>query len=142
MWGTDVPYLQAVDSPGEENATHYTDQIKLTNTEFQASLGVQLSGTPASWFGKVTYTDGGGVDTIVIGGKIFRGVELRQKLNLNSTAFSIMPIGDNVHIYTRGFGHRVGMSQYGADAMAAGGSTYQQILGHYYPGTILNRYLH
>mgnify|MGYP003300280266 CR=1 FL=1 len=81
------------------------------------------------------------VDTIFIGGKAFRGVELRQKLGLYSTAFSVVPAGDMVHIYTRGFGHRVGMSQYGAEAMAVSGSDYTQILNHYYPGTELVGYL-
>ena len=113
----------------------------MTAKEFVSKLGVELQGTPASWFGKVTYTPGGGVDTIMIGGIPFRGVELRQKLNLYSTAFSIMAAGENVHIFTKGFGHRVGMSQYGADAMAVNGSAYQEILIHYYPGTTLSSYL-
>lgn len=141
VWGTDVPYLQAVDSPGEEGASHYTDQIKMSAKEFASCLGVELTGTPASWFGNVTYTSGGGVETIVIGGVSYGGVELREKLNLYSTAFSFAAVGNNVHIFTRGFGHRVGMSQYGADAMAASGCGYQEILSHYYPGAILTNYL-
>ena len=84
---------------------------------------------------------GGGVDTMVIAGKEFRGVELRQKLGLYSTTFSIVPEKNTVHIYTKGFGHRVGMSQYGAEAMAVSGKDYVQILAHYYPGTELDSYL-
>ena len=141
VWGTDVPYLQSVDSPGEEEAVHYADQIQMSLNEFGTRLGVELAGAPVSWLGKVSYTPGGGVETMVIGGVIFRGVELRQKLNLYSTAFSIIPVGETVHIYTKGFGHRVGMSQYGADAMAACGNNYQEILAHYYHGTTLNSYL-
>lgn len=141
VWGTQIPYLQAVDSPGEEHATHYQDHMQFTASEFVTRLGINLSGIPASWFGNVTYTPGGGVDTIAIAGQVFRGVELRQKLGLYSTAFSIVPAGNTVHIYTKGFGHRVGMSQYGAEAMAVSGRDYMQILAHYYPGTELDSYL-
>lgn len=141
VWGSQIPYLQAVDSPGEENATHYKDHIQFTATEFISLLAINPTGVPVTWVGNVTYTAGGGVDTIVIAGKTFRGVDLRQKLGLYSTAFSIVPVGDTVHIYTKGFGHRVGMSQYGAEAMAVSGSDYTRILSHYYPGTELVSYL-
>ena len=141
VWGTDVPYLQALDSPGEESASHYKDQIVMRSDAFSDCLGVVLTGDPSSWIGNITYTSGGGVDTIVIGGVLFHGTELRQKLDLYSTAFSIVPDGNNVHIYTRGFGHRVGMSQYGADAMATSGSEFPEILNYYYPGTVMAYYL-
>jgi len=141
VWGTQIPYLHSVDSPGEENAAHYQDHIQFTAAEFASRLGIRPKGPSASWFGSVTHTPGGGVDTIVIAGEVFRGVDLRQKLGLYSTAFSIVPAGNTVHIYTKGFGHRVGMSQYGAEAMAVSGSKYSQILSHYYPGTELGSYL-
>ncbi len=141
VWGTQIPYLQAVDSPGEEIATHYQDYVQFNAKELSSLLGIAPTGKPVTWFGSVTYTPGGGVDTIVVAGKVFTGVELRQKLGLYSTAFSIIPAGETVHIYTKGFGHRVGMSQYGAEAMAVSGSDYTQILAHYYPGTELDSYL-
>ena len=140
VWGTDVPYLQSVISPGEENAAHYTDSVEFTCGEFASLLGIELTGTPDSWFSDITYTDGGGVDTMTIGGNSFSGTELRKRLGLRSTAFTVIPQGDTIVINTRGFGHRVGMSQYGADAMAREGSTYQQILNYYYQGTQLVRY--
>ncbi len=136
VWGTDYPYLQSVSSPGEEYAAHYTDTVSFTPQELENVLGIELTGSPSQWFGSVTYTEGGGVDTMVIGGKAFRGTELRKLLGLRSTAFTVS-VGDNIIITTRGFGHRVGMSQYGADAMAAGGSSYAEILAHYYQGTKL-----
>lgn len=138
VWGTEIPYLQAVDSPGEENAVHYVDSIKISAKEFTRILGINPKGTSASWFGTVTYTNGGGVDTMIIGGYQFKGTTLRQKLGLRSTAFVMTAVGDSIHITTRGFGHRVGMSQYGAEAMAVKGNGYQNILAHYYPGTTLN----
>ena len=137
VWGNDYPYLQSVDSPGEEHAAHYTDTVTFTPAEFAAAVDPALSGSPKNWFRAVTYTDGGGVDTMVIGGKTYKGTELRQKLGLRSTAFTVSA-GDNITVTTRGYGHRVGMSQYGADAMAMSGKGYEEILTHYYQGTELS----
>ena len=137
VWGSDIPYLQSTESPGEEGAAHYTDTVTFSINEFCELLGVSLSGQPGSWLGKVTYTEGGGVDTIEIGGKTYKGTAIRQKLGLRSTAFTLTVVGDTLSVTTKGFGHRVGMSQYGADAMAVSGSNYRQILAHYYSGTQL-----
>lgn len=139
VWGTDFPYLRAVSSPGEEKAAHYTDTVCFTAEEFQKALGVSLNGVPGSWFRDVTYTDGGGIDTMVIGGTSYTGTYLRSLLGLRSTAFSVSAAEDTITITTRGYGHRVGMSQYGADAMAVTGSSCAEILAHYYPGTTLTR---
>lgn len=138
VWGTDVPYLQAVDSPGEEEAAYDTDQVSFTREEFSEALG-GVSGNPESWFGAVSYTQGGGVETMEIGGVEYRGTELRRLLGLRSTAFEIEIDGDEIIVSTHGFGHRVGMSQYGAQAMAEAGSGYEEILAHYYQGTQLMR---
>ena len=137
VWGTEVAYLQSVDSPGEEEATYYVDSVTFTPSEFASALGADLKGEPESWLGSVTFTRGGGVNTMVIGGKTYHGTELRKRLGLRSTAFTIAVGEDKLTITTRGYGHRVGMSQYGADAMAVAGSTYQEILAHYYQGTEL-----
>ena len=77
---------------------------------------------------------------IVLGDCTYTGTELRKLLGLRSTAFVITIVGDVVTVTTKGFGHRVGMSQYGADAMALKGSTYDEILAHYYQGTSLERF--
>lgn len=137
VWGTDVPYLQATDSPGEEAAAHYSDSVFFSKSEFARALGVTLQGSPATWIGAATYTAGGGVDTIRIGGKDFKGTAVRKALGLRSTAFTLDAAEDGITVTTKGFGHRVGMSQYGADAMATSGSTYLEILAHYYQGTEL-----
>ena len=135
VWGSDVPYLQSVDSPGEENATHYTDQVTMTLGEFSEKTG--CSGDPSTWIGGMTFTEGGGVDAIEIGNRIYSGTELRTLLGLRSTSFSIELGSESVTITTKGFGHRVGMSQYGAQAMAQQGCSFQEILAHYYVGTQL-----
>lgn len=136
VWGQSVPYLQAVESPGEEKAANYLHTVSMSSGEFSAAFG-GLSGVPSTWIGKITYTKGGGIDKIIIGGKEYKGTEVRKKLGLRSTAFVITVVGSSVTITTKGNGHRVGMSQYGADAMAVTGSSYGKILSHYYPGTIL-----
>ena len=74
-------------------------------------------------------------------GKTYQGTELRQLLGLRSTAFVLTAIGDSVTITTKGYGHRVGMSQYGADAMAVAGSDFRQILTHYYKSTVIEEYV-
>ena len=137
VWGTDFPYLRSVDSPGEDHAVHDTDTVSFTKEEIEKKLGIPLTGKPGSWFQKFTYTSGGGVDTVEVGGVVCAGTFLRSKLGLRSTAFTVAADSDGVTITTRGFGHRVGMSQYGADAMAMDGSSYEEILAHYYPGTTL-----
>lgn len=139
VWGTDYPYLQAVDSPGEENALHDRDTVTFSLEQFQAALGSALPEDPQTWFREVTYTPGDGVDTMVIGEETYTGKQLRSLLGLRSTAFSMQVQADTVTITTRGYGHRVGMSQYGADAMAVTGSDFRQILAHYYPGTQVTR---
>ena len=140
VWGADVPYLQATPSPGEEAAAHYSDSVTFTAAELAHALELDLSGTPSEWFGSVQYTAGGGVDTMIIGEKQFRGTELRKLLGLRSTAFTVTAGESSATFHTRGYGHRVGMSQYGADAMAVTGSSYEDILSHYYRGTVLQKY--
>ena len=140
VWGTDVPYLQSVSSPGEEHVAHYQDTVTFSADDFAQKLGAELSGDPARWFGPATYTRGGGIAQLEIGSKTYTGTELRRLLGLRSTAFEIGVEGNTVTVTTRGYGHRVGMSQYGADAMAAAGSGYPEILAHYYQGTELTHY--
>ncbi len=138
VWGSDVPYLQAVASPGEEIAQHYTDTVFFSRAQLEARLGVKLRGE--KYVGAATYTEGGGVASLSVGGQTFRGTELRSLLGLRSTAFDMDVTADGITFTTKGYGHRVGMSQYGAQAMALQGSTYEQILAHYYQGTELTRW--
>lgn len=137
VWGTDVPYLRSVISPGEEHASYYTDSVTFEADEFASKLDLVLNGDSEEWFSDVSYTTGGGVANIKIGDETFSGTQLRQLLGLRSTAFTVSVQDNTITFYTRGYGHRVGMSQYGADAMASRGSTYDQILAYYYQGTEL-----
>ena len=137
VWGQDVPYLQSVQSPGEEDAPRYRDSVSFSASEFARKLGLSGRGDPSGWFGPVTRTEGGGVETMEILGERFTGTQLRAGLGLRSTAFEVAVSGKTITITTRGFGHRVGMSQYGAQAMAREGRSAEEILAHYYTGTEL-----
>ena len=139
VWGNSFPYLTPVNSP-EGDDRYNGETVSFSVKEFQEKLGVTLKGKPESWFGAATYTVGGGVDKIRIGGKMYSGITLREKLGLRSTDFTISTTDTAVTFTTNGYGHRVGMSQYGADAMAATGSDYKTILLHYYTGTHLGKY--
>lgn len=139
VWGEVIPYLQAVNSPGEENAEQYWNEVYFTAEEFENALGRELSGSPKSWLGRRTFTPGDGVQTMVIGGITYTGTYLRDLLELNSTAFMMTAENGGITVETLGKGHRVGMSQYGADAMARNGSNYEDILMYYYQGTRIDK---
>lgn len=132
VWGSSVPYLLSVDSPGEEDADSFESRMELTRSELMERLEI-----PDTEIREITYTEGGGVETMTIGGRSFSGVELRQRLGLRSTNFRIDISGDTVTVDVKGFGHRVGMSQYGAKAMAERGQSYREILAWYYTGAEL-----
>lgn len=141
VWGSDIPYLQATESPGEEKATYFTDTVQYSTKEFADRIGRSLQVSPSTWVEDVTYTSGGGVETMRVCGVDYPGTELRKLLGLRSTAFRLSIVGETVTITTKGYGHRVGMSQYGADAMAVEGKTYEEILKHYYQGIELSHYV-
>lgn len=136
VWGVNVPYLQAKDSPEAADTKYYRDQISYNESELLSILGFPGSICDFT-YEDITYTDGYGIDTINICGMTFTGVELRHLLNLRSTAFDIKIDGDTITFITRGYGHRVGLSQYGAQSMAQKGNNYRQILAYYYPDTEL-----
>ncbi len=144
VWGGDVPYLQSVRSPGEEDAPRFSSVVRIDSMQFRDTIlssgkGVSLTGKPESWIEEVTYTSGGGVDTMRIGGAAFRGTELRKMFGLNSTNFSVSVAEDGITFDVHGFGHRVGMSQYGAENMAEQGFDYRSILLYYYQGVKIEK---
>ena len=144
VWGNDVPYLRSVDSPGEEDAPRFREEIELSADSFLArlqTLAPELApnGEAPQWFGEINYTYGNGVDTVEICGVSFRGTELRRLFGLRSTNMRFSVTTEVITISTLGYGHRVGMSQYGARAMALEGSTYGEILRYYYQNTEIKR---
>lgn len=134
VWGQAYPYLVSVPSPGEQDTPYQGTRAVFTPEEFCDRLGVKLKGDPSVWFGRSRKTIGGGVDTIRIGGSLYSGLEIRKRFGLRSTIFTVSVEEGNVVFRTEGYGHRVGLSQYGADAMASAGHSYDEILSHYYGG--------
>ena len=82
-------------------------------------------------------TSSGGVDTVEVGGVTVKGTALRTMFDLRSASFSVTADDTAVTFSVTGYGHGVGMSQYGANAMAKAGSTWQEILTHYYTGVTI-----
>lgn len=135
VWGGDYPYLISVQSAGDKLSPAYKSEVTVTSEEFKKKLidnNVDLGENPEKWVEKITNTDTGMVKEIVIGGKNFKGTEIRTILGLKSSTFAVK-YNDGSFVFTVcGYGHGVGMSQYGANHMAQQGFNYEQILEHYY----------
>lgn len=135
-WGNKVPYLVSVDSSWDKQSEEYEKSITMSKQEFSTALGFQ--NTVQEIEEPIRY-DSGYVKEIHIDRIVFTGREVREKLNLRSSCFTIKENKDNVVITTKGYGHGVGMSQIGAQAMAEKGKSYKQILSHYYPKTKIEK---
>jgi len=138
VWGGDLPYLVSVESRGEENAPNYHSSADVPLSEFCEKLTAenpQAVITSAADIGEITRSEGGAVKSIAIGGASFKGSDIRRIFKLRSACFEIKCEGDNVHFEVTGYGHGVGMSQYGANELAKEGMSYKKILAHYYTGT-------
>ncbi|MEE0866967.1 MAG: stage II sporulation protein D [Clostridia bacterium] len=141
VWGGKVPYLVSVESHGEENAPNFFSSKDMTFEEFVNALQKSRPGVQINSYkdiGSINVSDGGNVKSIEIGGEVFSGTEIRSIFSLRSSCFKITADENNVHFDVTGYGHGVGMSQYGANQMAKEGCTYEQILTHYYTGTCLD----
>ncbi len=139
VWGSPYPYLISVDSPEEQDVR----QVSVPLTELNQTL--KTRGTPdyssSLWSEKnkvsLSFTESGRVKTFAMNGYSIKGTALRSALGLRSTSFDV-EIKEEAAVFTvRGYGHGVGMSQHGADAMAKQGADYKEILAHYYQGAEL-----
>ncbi|WP_026563121.1 stage II sporulation protein D [Bacillus sp. J37] len=134
-WTEAIPYLKSVKSSWDKNSPKFYDKKVITIKDFESKLGVKLD-TSSGTVGKITeLTPGKRVAKVEIDGKQFTGRQIREELGLKSSDFTWEIKGDSVVIETKGFGHGVGMSQYGANFMAEDGKTYEEIIAHYYNGT-------
>lgn len=141
VWGGELPYLVSVDSPDiPEQNPRYTATATVSADEFRSAVTEEYADAAtwgddaASWISDITYTRGGRIATVTAGGVTITGGRLRAMFGLNSTDADIEATGDGFVFVTRGSGHGVGMSQYGANAMAASGAGYADILRAYYTG--------
>ncbi len=137
VFGSPRSYLVAVDSSLDTTASDYLSTAEFTSGELSALLrqydGSEPSGKPSEWLGTPSYSKSGTVLNLNIGGTEYTGQQLRSALSLRSAAFDVVYENSKFVFTVRGYGHAVGMSQYGANCLAAQGYDYTQILSHYYP---------
>ncbi len=140
VWGgSNFPYLQVVETAGEEGYTQYASEIELSNEELIAKLkekyeDIQINFASQEDIKILEYTDSNRVKTIKFGNHNLSGVEARSLFGLRSTNFEIIKESDKIKFTVKGYGHGVGMSQTGADNMAKQGNNYEQIIHHFYVG--------
>ena len=134
VWGNDIPYLKSVDSSWDKNVKSYESTAKFSIDEFYNILSLNIE-DPLTF--EVIHNETGRVRNITINNKTYSGTEFRSLLKLRSTDFKIDIVGDYINVTTYGYGHGVGMSQYGANEMAKEGYNYIQILKHYYSGVVI-----
>lgn len=137
-WGAHVEYLVPVDSMSDTKAPKYEEEIRIGKEELRDKLeeafeGINLGDDMTKWLKTAEISDSGTVLTARAGDKTVTGNDIRTALGLRSADFEVSFDDEQAVITTRGYGHGVGMSQYGANAMASAGSTWREILAHYYP---------
>ncbi|MDD2435185.1 MAG: stage II sporulation protein D [Bacilli bacterium] len=130
VWGYTIPYLKSVNSPWDVTATPYLRTVEKTNNDILKVLGIEINDdTPVEVLEK---SSSNRINKVKIGDNIYEGIELYNKLGLRSRDFDLIITDIGCSIVTRGYGHGVGMSQYGANGMANNGYNYKQIIHHYY----------
>lgn len=139
VWGQDVPYLQSVESPGEDEVDGYLGKVEVSASDFQKKVtskykNAKFDSDPHVWFTDITRSDAGGVMKCTVGGVILKGSAVRTLFGLRSTNFTVTCTKDMVTFETRGYGHGVGLSQYGSRTLANQGKNYKEILAWYYRG--------
>ncbi|MBE6971196.1 MAG: stage II sporulation protein D [Ruminococcaceae bacterium] len=147
VWVSDLPYLTSVASPeGGESVPNYYSVKTFTAEEFQQTFTAaypeaQFSADPATWITGAVHNDSDRVETLNIGGITLEGTEARTLFGLRSASFTTEATAETVTFRVTGYGHGVGMSQYGANEMAKQGKTWQEILRWYYTGVTIADYM-
>ena len=136
VWGNYFPYLVSVDSIYDNNNPSFSKTVFFTYEELSSRLNVDIS--IDTEFNIISKTEGDRVGIISIGSVEYKGVDFRNKLGLRSADFEIEKTDGGVNIITKGYGHGVGMSQYGANGLAKVGYNYQDILKHYYTNVVIS----
>ena len=140
VWGgTNYPYLQSVETAGEDAYSQYSSEVTLSKVEFKNKILEKHSDLILDYNAEnpieiTEYTESNRVKTIRVGNVNLSGVEMRTLLGLKSTNFTFKIDGENIIFSVIGYGHGVGMSQTGADSMAKNGSNYEEIVKHFYTG--------
>lgn len=141
MWGEDIRYLRTVDSEWDKDSARYSSEVIYSVGELKELLknieNADFSSDETDWIKIKSTSDAGTVLEAEVCGTEMTGMELRNLLSLRSPVFEV-EYEDGDFVFTvSGYGHGVGMSQNGANCMAQDGSTYEEIIAHYYPGTVI-----
>ncbi|MBO4493270.1 MAG: stage II sporulation protein D [Ruminococcus sp.] len=144
VWGAPVDYLVEVDSRYDLTAPHFREKKDYSREDLRTALGsafpgIVLGDDIKKWIEVLNVSDSGTVLTASVGDMTVTGGELRDALGLRSASFEYSADSSGAAITTKGFGHGVGMSQYGANAMASEGKNWREILEHYYPGCNISK---
>lgn len=139
VWGYDVPYLVSVDSSQDAKSKQFEDTKTFTPDELKSRFSaiysdIYFSNDKQSWISVQSTTDVGTVTSVLVGNKSISGQDFRNILSLRSSTFEVSYNGDTFTITTKGYGHDVGMSQYGANYLAEDGKSYEEIIKTYYSG--------
>lgn len=136
VWGNDIPYLQSVSSEGDTQSPKYYSELTVSESEFKNTVDSKISGTDWSKgiAENIVRSNAGGIVSLDVGGVNIKGTQLRNIFSLRSSNIDITQENGNVKMSVKGFGHGVGMSQYGANYMAEQGDDYRKILQTYYTG--------
>ncbi|MBQ8786074.1 MAG: stage II sporulation protein D [Oscillospiraceae bacterium] len=139
VWGSAVEYLVPVESTEDENSPAYLDEKVFTENELSARIEAEypdavFGDNPEKWIVIGDRSVSGTVIEVQLGDTAVSGTEFRRIFSLKSANFEVEYSDENFIITTKGNGHGVGMSQYGANAMANEGADYREILAHYYTG--------
>ncbi|SDE99512.1 stage II sporulation protein D [Sporolituus thermophilus] len=143
VWGFDYPYLKSVPCKWDQKSPRYADTREITLTELEQRLGADAGVLAAAKTGEtgiaqvLDRTESGRVDKVRIGAKTFSGTAVREKLDLRSANFIVETKEDRLVFKTIGYGHGVGLCQYGANGMAKEGRTFREILTYYYTGVAI-----
>lgn len=132
VWGNSIPYLKVVTSPWDTSTSNFFRSVDISFTELSSKLGYDFNSETIIEI--ISRDESGRVLNIKIGDKKYAGVQLRNLIGLRSADFDVIKNPYSITFVTRGYGHGVGMSQYGANGMAKSGYTYEQILKYYYSG--------
>ncbi len=142
VWSDSEDYLKSTDSEGDKLSPKYSSLLVVPFSEFQEKMkekGVVLGEDKALWISGGVYSDAGTLLSVNIGDKSFSGSEIRDMFSLRSAAVTMSITSEGVNMDVKGYGHGVGLSQYGADYLARQGYTWQEILTHYYSGVTVEK---
>ena len=138
VWGgTNYPYLQSVETSGEDEYKQYSSEVLVSKDEFISRIKNYHSNFEINWDDQdqikiIEYTEGKRIKIIKIGNLNLSGVEVRNIFGLKSANFEIKIEENDIRFLVIGYGHGVGMSQTGADKMAKEGKNYEEIIKHFY----------